>query len=363
MFRMSHQDWERVAALLRELYAETNSTRLPAAIIEGLGRLIPCEHAGYNEINSSTNDATGIIHPYVAKAFELTPVLEAHLSEHPQLTHSRRSNDRGVYQTSDFVSTREFRQMAIYQEFYRHLDTRHQLTCLLSEWGAECDVGISINRKNRGFSERDRSIMEILRPHLIQARQNALAFAQAEQRAQALTETLGAMGSDVVELRGEGRVVWITPRAVEVLARYFPGVTNQSARLPELLERWVQRRRTHLKASSVVAAPLRPYFAQGKQSRLTVRFQAGTCGSSWLLLSEEAEILGEGVSRAFGLTGREGEVLYWITEGKSNPEIAIILCISDRTIHKHVEHIFLKLAVETRHAAALKVVHWRVGEP
>ena len=109
----------------------------------------------------------------------------------------------------------------------------------------------------------------------------------------------------------------------------------------------------------MVAAPLRPYSTRGEHSRLTVRFQAGMCGSPRLLLSEETEILAEGVALAFGLTGREGEVMYWITEGKNNPEIAIILCVSPRTIHKHVEHIFAKLGVETRHAAACKVRHRR----
>jgi len=81
--------------------------------------------------------------------------------------------------------------------------------------------------------------MEVLRPHLIQARLNALAFAQAEQRVRALTETLDSLNSGVVELRGDGHVVWLTPRAVELLAHYFPGAMKQSTRLPEPLARWV----------------------------------------------------------------------------------------------------------------------------
>ena len=52
------------------------------------------------------------------------------------------------------------------------------------------------------------------------------------------------------------------------------------------------------------------------------------------------------------LTGRESEVLHWLSTGKRNDEIAIILGISPRTVHKHVEHILAKLGVETRTAAA-----------
>jgi DNA-binding CsgD family transcriptional regulator len=56
---------------------------------------------------------------------------------------------------------------------------------------------------------------------------------------------------------------------------------------------------------------------------------------------------------ALGLTAREAEVLYWIAQGKSNPDIATILGANVRTVHKHVEHIFQKLGVETRNAATL----------
>jgi DNA-binding CsgD family transcriptional regulator len=53
-----------------------------------------------------------------------------------------------------------------------------------------------------------------------------------------------------------------------------------------------------------------------------------------------------------GLTEREAEVLHWVAEGKTNPEIAVILSISPRTAQKHVENLLSKLGVETRTAAA-----------
>lgn len=53
-----------------------------------------------------------------------------------------------------------------------------------------------------------------------------------------------------------------------------------------------------------------------------------------------------------GLTPRECDVMQWICEGKRDREIATILGLSARTVEKHVGHIFEKLAVETRTAAA-----------
>jgi DNA-binding CsgD family transcriptional regulator len=54
------------------------------------------------------------------------------------------------------------------------------------------------------------------------------------------------------------------------------------------------------------------------------------------------------------LTPREAEILFWITNGKTNDVIATICSISPRTVHKHVEHIYQKLGVETRTAAMLR---------
>ncbi|MBV8280148.1 MAG: response regulator [Verrucomicrobia bacterium] len=54
-----------------------------------------------------------------------------------------------------------------------------------------------------------------------------------------------------------------------------------------------------------------------------------------------------------GLTPRETEVLFWIAEGKTTPEIALILNAAPTTIKKHVNHILEKLGVENRLSAAL----------
>jgi len=52
------------------------------------------------------------------------------------------------------------------------------------------------------------------------------------------------------------------------------------------------------------------------------------------------------------LTLREHEVLGWLARGKSNAEIGAILGISSATVSKHLEHIYPKLGVENRTAAA-----------
>jgi DNA-binding CsgD family transcriptional regulator len=58
------------------------------------------------------------------------------------------------------------------------------------------------------------------------------------------------------------------------------------------------------------------------------------------------------VLRALGLTPHEAEMPYWITEGKTNPEISTILDTTLHTIKKHNNKLLAKLGVETRMAAA-----------
>lgn len=53
------------------------------------------------------------------------------------------------------------------------------------------------------------------------------------------------------------------------------------------------------------------------------------------------------------LSNRETEVLSWVSKGKSNGDIAVILGISAHTVKHHMEKIFTKLGVENRHAAML----------
>jgi DNA-binding CsgD family transcriptional regulator len=62
------------------------------------------------------------------------------------------------------------------------------------------------------------------------------------------------------------------------------------------------------------------------------------------------------VRNSLGLTIRETEILMWISRGKTNKEMGIILGSSPRTINKHLEHIFEKLGVTTRTAAVSAVL-------
>ena len=62
------------------------------------------------------------------------------------------------------------------------------------------------------------------------------------------------------------------------------------------------------------------------------------------------------LEKVLGLTPRVAETLLWLAQGKTNGEIAIILCNSESTVKKHVLEIFNNLGVETRTAASLRAL-------
>lgn len=56
------------------------------------------------------------------------------------------------------------------------------------------------------------------------------------------------------------------------------------------------------------------------------------------------------------LTPREREVLYWMTKGKRDEEIAVIVKSSPRTVNKQVQVVLSKLGVENRTSAVATVL-------
>lgn len=69
------------------------------------------------------------------------------------------------------------------------------------------------------------------------------------------------------------------------------------------------------------------------------------------------------LEEAFDLTAREAEVLLWVSQGKSNPEIGAILGAAENTIKKHLQSIFEKIGVDNRNAAAMRAMEVLSGCP
>ena len=95
-----------------------------------------------------------------------------------------------------------------------------------------------------------------------------------------------------------------------------------------------------------------PFFVERDGRRLMIRPLLTSDPDEIVLLVQEQRHPVDQPLRRHALTPREHEVLWWVTEGKTNPEIGIILGRSARTVQIHLNRVYRKLGVETRTAAA-----------
>lgn len=159
---------------------------------------------------------------------------------------------------------------------------------------------------------------------------------------------LDSLGQATLAVRPEsGELVWQTPLARRLLQDFGLSAGDEA---PESLVGWVAAAARARREGKEVP-PLS--VAQGAGRLLFSLHDQGRDGE-WLValrVESDAAIVGALV-QAFHLTQREAEVLYWVIRGKTNRDIGDILGTSPRTVHKHLEHVFEKLGVETRTAAA-----------
>lgn len=185
------------------------------------------------------------------------------------------------------------------------------------------------------------------------ARQEARQAGQARNALDAfgyasITVRMGGQGGE-----GEGRLIWQTPLARDLLLRYYGTSAPQT---PEPVLCWLRR---HVLDAEPQMEPPRLTAELGPR-RLTFRLHQqtgdgdGGGGGDWLIVMRETseDAIVEAMSLSFKLTAREAEVLYWVVKGKINRDIGDILGASPATVKKHLERVYAKLGVETRTAAA-----------
>lgn len=190
-----------------------------------------------------------------------------------------------------------------------------------------------------------------LRPQEVLAR-IAAHMHNARQMKQART-ALDAFGQATLAIAAaNGKLVWQTPLARDILQRHFAEPGDYA---PERLLAWTRDAERARRAGQ--EAPALVHTQQG--CRLLASFHDQTGDEEWLVVlrEENDDSTLEALISAFRLTRREAEVLHWLTLGKTNRDIADILGGSPRTVNKHLEHIFEKLGVETRTAAATLAVN------
>lgn len=208
--------------------------------------------------------------PLPAEKYRLLRQYHVH---HPIVRYCRTTGDiERAFRLSDFVSRRQWHNLAVYQECYKTDGVEHQLGVTVPLTAART-ISLVLHRGGRtDFTEQDQALLDLLRPHVAQA--------------------------------------W---RLAEPLRHGQPDPPNSPGGA----------------CSAIVAGP-----------------HDGPDPAPLHVLTLEH----------LGLTPREAEVLLWVSQGKTNPEIGLILGISPITVRTHVERIFQKLGVPNRTTAAIRAL-------
>jgi DNA-binding NarL/FixJ family response regulator len=178
-----------------------------------------------------------------------------------------------------------------------------------------------------------------------------LANARLTQSARA---ALDVSGRYLLAVNGQGKIMWATPQAQKLLSATLAAETEEEFVLPDPIPHWLDQAQLG-KAGSKAAAMAS--FPGHELLRLQYMGKLGPNEFLLRLAKDTGADTPAEFSSELGLTTREGEVLSWLSKGKTNRDIAQILGLSPRTVDKHLEQIYSKLGVENRTAAAAIAVN------
>jgi DNA-binding CsgD family transcriptional regulator len=221
--------------------------------VECLPRLVSSELTTLSVCNLDTGHRHVVSDQPGAISARDIEVFDRYFFAHPLVCEHGRNPGAVTKRIGDLLPESEFQRTPLYNDYYRPIRIDHAMAVPIHV-DRRFLVSFVLNRSKRGFSDRDRARLEIIRPHL-------------------------------------GNLYRLSVAA------------NRAGDAPAPAE------------SSVRSAAL-----------------------------------------ALQLTPRERDVLHWLASGKTDRDIAAILCISPRTVHKHLQRIYDKLGVETRTAAVMRAL-------
>lgn len=350
MIQLGQSDLRAIRHFVRECYAirELSYDQFVRRLVCTLPQLIPANHVTYNEMYPDQSKSHNCVNTAELATPHAAGLWEQHMNEHPVMMHVLRTGDRHAARISDFWSRRELHDRGLHSDFYRQYGIEDAL-CTTVLLRPPRIIGI-VWHDNRIFTDRERSIAEMIRPHLAQACQNARIVSRLHRQLRALEAGIESMGEGMIICDANGQVQAINAPARQCLAEYMGTSRDCGRSLPDELLRWMQQQNANRFHTDVPLA-VSPLVYEKEDRRLVVRLFSRN-GANVLMMEESRAIPDSGTLDRFGLTPRESEVLAWIAQGKTNSEIAVILNASVGTVKKHVEHVFLKLGVETRTGAA-----------
>jgi DNA-binding CsgD family transcriptional regulator len=358
--KISERDYRAVFDVMHVVAEAETPAIFAQAALEGLAGLVASEITSLNEVEPTAGRfayweyPTG--HPVTAAMSQL---FAENSAGHPLIAAFTATGDGSAAKISDLVTEEEWHANPLYDGFYRPLGVEYQMSIGLVA-PRPTAVAFAMNRGKRDFGERDRAVLNLLRPHLAQSWRNARDRSRTAALLMASADALGSGGSGVIVLSDPPHEV--TEGALLDVYRFF-GRPAVDSILPFAVDKWIAAQRA--RAGADADALLRPLSTTIGARRLVLRLLPGGGHRPDAVLTQQADADHlEPRLAEVGLSPREAEVLALVGTGATNVEIAARLHVAPSTIKKHLDAIYRKLGVSGRVravAAAAEILAHHAG--
>jgi DNA-binding CsgD family transcriptional regulator len=348
--RLRHRYLQRLYHSVSALNSDPDPWSLSERTLEAVRTAVDCDFVTFDSfgdggrfVDSRWNSDGSILTEELESEFGR--LFNSNPNEHP-LAHLLSGPPMRIEKFSDYVSVRDFKKTALYNEFFRRIGLLYQ-AAFVTHQDEEFQITCSLNRQKSDFSEGEKLLLNLLAPQLATAIRTSIELRRLNERQMSYDDALARVSRALIGVAGNGRVTHESGLAGHLIAKYF-GIKEAGESLPKALSEWVS---SALKCRKSGEMDIPVLIRRDGPSELRIEALNGDQSQELSVLLIERFDLQPAVLHELGLTSRESEILYWVAQGKNDDVIALLCNISVRTVNKHLEHIYRKLGVESRLSA------------
>jgi DNA-binding CsgD family transcriptional regulator len=338
--------------VLAELAEVDELGEFPQRVAEGMRRLVPCHHAGYTAVELGTSRVHIAADP-PESVFAGGPEIFARFAhQNPLLSNLGAGGEPRAGRLSDYLTRRQLHSTELYDYVYRHIPLEYQIGAPLEAPGRDLGhsaeiVGVSLVRTERDFADDELALLELMRPQLSATltRLHELTLLRA-----LASPDGGGDGRWVLLIEDGNTITWASKAAAAALE------VSAGMPLPGELARW--------RKDQFQDGDQDPPLAAGRAARSWSRPLSVAGMMMQARLQRDAyphlEVLhlrplrrrpALSVLEQLGLTRRQAQVLQLAMIGRTASAIGRALCLSPRTVEKHLESIYARLGAANRSEA------------
>jgi DNA-binding CsgD family transcriptional regulator len=312
-------------AVARSIVGAGTEAELRRRALDALAELVPADVLTWDRVDLATGAIDHQSTPAGAEPSGAFDAVVRHAAAHPLLA-AHAAGRRPALQLSEVVEPYVLARGELYGDLLHAAGVEYEIAIGMRT-GRETLVA-GLGRTERGFSERDRDVLDVARPGL----EGALQATQARGRLVRALADDPPPGTAVMLLDRDGEIELSSSDADRWLAEHF-GTADHPGWLPRPVAEWL------------ALPPRPPLVSEQDGRRLTVCLIPGDPHA--LLLEEAVAGLRPDALARLGLTARESEVLRAATVIQGEAELAWELFLSLHAIRERLARLEAKLGVRT----------------